>query len=177
MKQNFFAFGLVAILTGLVGSQASLAQHSSTSYAINPIGPSDASPAAASIRSRIEAWGYGDVMDLSRDRSGVWHAHVIRNEVEIAVSVDKGGRITTPSANGQPAIRCSLLYAIASRYVSGGAGADGSLGPSMGVIDGVREPGRSLPPTRIETYASRLIGPAGQRLGRGPPRQRVEPIG
>jgi hypothetical protein len=72
-------------------------------------------------------------MDLSRDRSGVWHAHVIRNKVEIAVSVDKGGRITTQSANGRPATRCGLLYAIASRYVSGGAGADGSLGPNMGV--------------------------------------------
>jgi hypothetical protein len=108
MKQNFFAFGLVAIVTGLVSPQASLAQHSSTSYAVNPIGPSDASPAAASIRSRIEAWGYGDVMDLSRDRSGVWHAHVIRNEVEIVVSVDKvaGSPLRQPTDNRRYAAAC-----------------------------------------------------------------------
>jgi hypothetical protein len=59
----------------------------------------------------------------------------MRNKVEIAVSVDKGGRITAQSANKQRAARCRQLYGIASRYVSGGAGAEGSLAASMGVID------------------------------------------
>jgi hypothetical protein len=35
-------------------------------------------------------------LHLARDRIGGWHAHVTRNKVEIAVSVDKGGRITAP---------------------------------------------------------------------------------
>jgi hypothetical protein len=131
MKLSFLMFGLVGVLAS---PWASLAQDLSMSPTVNPIGPSDASPVAAAIKSRIEALGHGSVIDLSRDRFGVWHAHVMRNEVEIAVSVDKGGRITTQSANGQPAARCNLLYAIASRYVPGGAGADGALGSNMGVM-------------------------------------------
>jgi hypothetical protein len=87
---------------------------------------------AAAIKYRIEAWGYGDVESLSRDRAGVWHAHVIRNKVEIAVSVDKGGRITAQAGNDQRAARCSQLYGIASRHVSG-PGGEGSPGPNMGV--------------------------------------------
>jgi hypothetical protein len=135
MKHNLFALSLISILTGLAGSPSGLAQDSSASYTVNPVSPSDASAAAAAIKSRIEAWGYGDVKDLTRDRTGGWHAHVTRNKVEIAVSVDKGGRITIQSANKQLAARCSQLFGTASRYVSGGAGAEGSLGPNMGVID------------------------------------------
>ena len=135
MKHNLFALGLISILTGLAGFSSGFAQDSSAPYTVNPLSPSDASPAATAIKSRIEAWGYGDVKDLSRDRTGTWHAHVIRNEVEIAVSVDKGGRITAPPANRQLAARCSQLYGIANRYVSGGAGAEGSLASDMSVID------------------------------------------
>jgi hypothetical protein len=132
MKHNLLALGLISILAG---PQSGVAQDSSASYTVNPISPSDASPAAAAIKSRIEAWGYGDVKDLSRDPTGGWHAHVLRNKVEIAVSVDKGGRITAQSASRQLAARCSQLYGVASRYVSGGAGAEGSLAANMGVID------------------------------------------
>ncbi len=101
MKHNLFALGLASILTGLSCSHAGLAQD----------------PSAAAIKSRIEAWGYGDVKDLSRERTGGWHARVIRDNVEIAVSIDKGGRIIA-----QPAT------------VSGGAGAEGSSASNMGVI-------------------------------------------
>jgi hypothetical protein len=79
--------------------------------------------------------GYGSVIDLSRDRFGVWHAHVMKNEIETAVLVDKGGRITVQSVGGQPAERCNLLYTIASLYVSGGAGANGALGSNIEVTD------------------------------------------
>jgi hypothetical protein len=57
----------------------------------------------------------------------------MRNQVEIAISVDKGGRITAQTGNEQRAARCSQLYGIASRYVSG-PGGEGSPGPNMGVI-------------------------------------------
>jgi hypothetical protein len=83
-------------LSGLAGPPSGLTQDSSAFYTVNPVGPSDASPAALAIRSRIEALGYGDVKDLARDRAGGWHGHVTRNKVEIAMSVDKGGRITAP---------------------------------------------------------------------------------
>jgi hypothetical protein len=117
MKHSLLTFCLVSLLTGLSGPQAGLAQD----------------PSVAAIQSRIEAWGYGDVKDLSRDRTGGWHAHVVRNNVEIAVAVDKGGRITAQPADKQLAARCNQLYAIASRSVSGGAGAEGSLGANMSV--------------------------------------------
>jgi hypothetical protein len=135
MKHNLFALGLISILTGLAGPPSGLAQDSSASYTAPPVSPSDAGPAAMAIKSRLEAWGYGDVKNLSRDRTGGWHAHVTRNKVEIAVAVDKGGRITAQSPTVQLAARCSQLSGTASRYVSGGAGAEGSLGPNMGVID------------------------------------------
>jgi hypothetical protein len=133
MKRNLFASGLLAILTGLASTQASLAQNLPPSYCVNPVSPYDVSPAAAAIKSKIEAWGYGNVENLSRDRSGVWHAQVMSNEVEIAVSVDKGGRITVQPGDGQLAARCGQLFGIASRYVSGNGG-EGSPGPNMGVI-------------------------------------------
>jgi hypothetical protein len=123
----------MTILTALVSPHASLGQQLLPTYTVNPVGPSDASRAAAAIKSRIEAWGYGDVQSLARDRSGVWHAHVMKNNVDIAVSVDKGGRITAQPANDQLAARCSQLYGIASRYVSG-PGGEGSPGSHMGVI-------------------------------------------
>jgi hypothetical protein len=135
MKHNLFALGLISILTGLAGFSSSLAQDSSAPYAVNPLGPSDAATAATAIKSRLEAWGYREVKDLSRDRTGGWHGHVTKDNVEIAVSIDKGGRITAPSANRLLAVRCSQLYGIANRYVSGGAGAEGSLASSMSVID------------------------------------------
>lgn len=132
---NLFALGLISILTGLVGPPSGLAQDSSAPYTAHPVSPSAAGPAAAAIMSRLEAWGYGDVKDLSRDRTGGWHAHVTRDNVEIAVAVDKGGRITVQSPNARLAARCSQLYGTASRYVSGGAGPEGSSAANMGVID------------------------------------------
>jgi hypothetical protein len=118
MKHRHFALGLVSLLAGLGSPPAGLAQDRS----------------ALAIKSRIEALGYGDVKDLSRDPTGGWHAHVVRNNVEIAVSVDKGGRIIAQPADKQQAARCNELYAIASRTVSGGAGAQGSSAPDMAVV-------------------------------------------
>ena len=45
------------------------------------------------IRSKIERMGYTDVVDLSRDSTGVWHARARRGTETIDVTVDKGGRI------------------------------------------------------------------------------------
>jgi len=134
MKHSLYRLGLLSALTSLASLQIGLAQGLSDSYAVRPLGPSDASPAGAVVKSRIEAWGYGYVKDLSRDRTGDWHAHVIKNAVEVAVSVDKGGRMIAQSTNKPLVERCNQLYAIASRYVSGGAGAQGSSGSSLAVI-------------------------------------------
>ena len=57
MKHNLFALGLISILTGLAGPHSGVAQDSSASYTVNPVSPSDAGPAAAAIKSWIEALG------------------------------------------------------------------------------------------------------------------------
>jgi hypothetical protein len=134
MKHSLFRLSLLSVLTGLASLQASLAQGLSDSYAVRPLGPSDASTAAAVINAKIEPWGYSFGTDLSRDRTGTWQAHVLKSAVEVAVSVDKGGRIIAQSTSTALAVRCNQLYAIASRYVSGGAGAQGSSGSSLAVI-------------------------------------------
>ena len=45
------------------------------------------------IRSKIERMGYTDVVDLSRDSTGIWHARAKRGTESVDVTVDKGGRI------------------------------------------------------------------------------------
>ena len=45
------------------------------------------------IRSKIERMGYTDVVDLSRDSTGVWHARAKKGTESVDVTVDKGGRI------------------------------------------------------------------------------------
>jgi hypothetical protein len=45
------------------------------------------------IRSKIERVGYTDVTGLARDSLGIWHAHAIRNNEAVDITVDKGGRI------------------------------------------------------------------------------------
>ena len=45
------------------------------------------------IRSKIERMGYTDVVDLSRDSTGVWHARAKKGSETLDVIVDKGGRI------------------------------------------------------------------------------------
>ena len=123
MKTTLLTLGLISLLAGSATAQTVTGEASHAPPA-----------AAATIRSRLEAWGYGEVKDLSRDRTGGWHAHVVRNHVEIAVSVDKGGRIIAQPANGQLSARCNQLYDIARRYASGGAGAQGGSAADMGVI-------------------------------------------
>ena len=45
------------------------------------------------IRSKIERMGYTDVVDLSRDSTGFWHARAKKGTETLDVIVDKGGRI------------------------------------------------------------------------------------
>ena len=47
------------------------------------------------IRSKIERKGYSDVVGLSRDSMGVWHAKAKRGTETVDVTVDKGGRVKT----------------------------------------------------------------------------------
>jgi hypothetical protein len=60
---------------------------------VKPIAPQAQTTDTDMIRSKIERMGYTDVVDLSRDSTGVWHARARRGTETIDVTVDKGGRI------------------------------------------------------------------------------------
>jgi hypothetical protein len=45
------------------------------------------------MRSKLEGFGYTDIQDLDRDSMGVWHAHALKDNAQVDVTVSKGGRI------------------------------------------------------------------------------------
>ena len=61
--------------------------------AVKPITPQAQTTDSEMIRSKIERMGYTDVVDLSRDSMGVWHARARKGSETLDVIVDKGGRI------------------------------------------------------------------------------------
>jgi hypothetical protein len=56
---------------------------------------SNASSAEAAARYAFEKRGFHDVKGLSRTPDGVWSGRAVRNGVEMAVSMDAAGNITT----------------------------------------------------------------------------------
>ena len=61
--------------------------------AVKPIASQAQTTNTDVIRSKIERMGYTDVVDLSRDSMGVWHARARKGTETLDVIVDKGGRI------------------------------------------------------------------------------------
>ena len=61
--------------------------------AVKPIDSQAQTTDADMIRSKIERLGYSDVVDLTRDSTGVWHARAKRGTETVDITVDKGGRI------------------------------------------------------------------------------------
>lgn len=61
----------------------------------NPKGVTNpqASAAEASAKAQIEAAGFTSVSSLTRQSDGTWTGTAMKNNVEIAVSVDVGGNI------------------------------------------------------------------------------------
>jgi hypothetical protein len=89
-----------AILTGIAFTAmagAALAQTeqrpAGAPLSVKPISSQAQTTDTDMIRSKIERMGYTDVVDLSRDSTGVWHARARRGTETIDVTVDKGGRI------------------------------------------------------------------------------------
>ena len=62
-------------------------------HSVKPIAPQAQTTDTDRIRSKIERMGYTDVVDLSRDSTGIWHAKAKRGTETLDVTVDKGGRI------------------------------------------------------------------------------------
>jgi hypothetical protein len=89
-----------AVLTGIAFAAmagAALAQTeqrpADAPLAVKPIAPQEQTTDSEVIRSKIERMGYTDVVDLSRDSTGVWHARAKKGTETVDVTVDKGGRI------------------------------------------------------------------------------------
>ena len=62
-------------------------------HSVKPIDSQALTTDADMIRSKIERMGYTDVVDLSRDSTGIWHARAKKGTESVDVTVDKGGRI------------------------------------------------------------------------------------
>src|SRR5437879_13390038 len=61
-----------------------------------PMAPTTATT-ASTAKAQIEASGYSDVKDLRRKDDGSWQARAIKNNTEVAVSVDPRGTVTQMS--------------------------------------------------------------------------------
>ena len=72
---------------------ASVGRLADDPHSVKPIDSQALTTDADMIRSKIERMGYTDVVDLSRDSMGVWHAKTKRGAETLDVIVDKGGRI------------------------------------------------------------------------------------
>jgi len=57
------------------------------------LNPPTTTAAEAAVRSKIEAAGYTSVKGLTMAPDGTWHGIGMRNNVEVAVSVDSSGRV------------------------------------------------------------------------------------
>lgn len=61
-----------------------------------PMAPSTATTASIA-KAQIEASGYTNVKNLQRKDDGSWQARAIKNNTEVAVSVDPKGTVTQMS--------------------------------------------------------------------------------
>jgi hypothetical protein len=57
------------------------------------LNPSTTTAAEAAARSKIEAAGYSSVKGLTMAPDGTWKGIGMRNNVEVAVSIDSSGRV------------------------------------------------------------------------------------
>jgi hypothetical protein len=55
----------------------------------------NASAGLAATRAQLQSAGFSDVKGLSRTPGGIWTGRAVKNGVEVAVSIDPAGNITT----------------------------------------------------------------------------------
>jgi len=58
-----------------------------------PATSSNATAAEAAAKSKLEAKGYNGVKQLTRDTAGNWTGKAMRNNVEVAVTLDTAGNV------------------------------------------------------------------------------------
>ncbi len=93
---------LILAVAGLVAS-ATVASAQTTPPTTQPRTPPTAPAApttattATTAKAQIEASGYTDVKSLKRKDDGSWQARAMKNNTEVAVSVDPRGNVTQMS--------------------------------------------------------------------------------
>ena len=91
MKAIFTCIAFAAMAgTALAQTEQRPADHP---LAVKPIASQSQTTDTDMIRSKIERMGYTDVVDLSRDSTGIWHARAKKGTESVDVTVDKGGSI------------------------------------------------------------------------------------
>ncbi len=58
-----------------------------------PTTSSNATAAEAAAKSKLEAKGYNGIKQLTRDTAGNWTGKAMRNNVEVAVTLDTAGNV------------------------------------------------------------------------------------
>lgn len=59
------------------------------------LNPPTTTAAEAAARSKIEGAGYSSVKGLTMTPDGTWRGIAMRNNVEVAVSIDSSGRVAS----------------------------------------------------------------------------------
>jgi hypothetical protein len=93
MRQILVSLMLAAAASGTAAAQTPAGRPTDDPLAVKPVPASSETSRSDVIRSKIERIGYTHVTDLTRDSTGIWHAHAIRDDQPVAIAVDKGGRI------------------------------------------------------------------------------------
>jgi len=91
MKMLAISAALLAIAAPVVAQTGQ--RPADDPHAVKPIDSQAQTTDTDMIRSKIERLGYSDVVDLTRDSAGVWHARAKRGTETVDITVDKGGRI------------------------------------------------------------------------------------
>ena len=88
---TYIAFAAMAGMTALAQTEQRPVDRP---HSVKPIDLQAQTTDTDMIRSKIERMGYTDVVDLSRDSMGIWHARAKKGTESVDVTVDKGGRIS-----------------------------------------------------------------------------------
>lgn len=89
---------LLAAAAALIAS-ATVASAQTTPPSTPPLAPTapTAATTATTAKAQIEASGYTNVKSLQRKDDGSWQARAIKNNTEVAISVDPTGNVTQMS--------------------------------------------------------------------------------
>jgi hypothetical protein len=87
------SMSVVAAMMMAGSALAQTGQAPSDPLAVKPLSASTQDSDTDAIRSKLEKAGYSHVEGLSRDETGLWHAHARKGNDALDLVVDKGGRI------------------------------------------------------------------------------------